>query len=143
MSNTPLLDRFLVGYRKAATHSADIALTLMLEQHAEVIEPLFAQLDPAWLHKAFRQTDVTDTASTDMVIWHLIHLAPMFWDELQYFWGKLEQRERKNRIGVLEVERDELKEVLQDLMDWTVRNVDAPDCEPYNRATRLLNQIGG
>ena len=39
--------------------------------------------------------------------------------------------------------RDELKEALQDLMDWTVRNVDAPDCEPYNRATRLLNQIGG
>ena len=39
-------------------------------------------------------------------------------------------------------QRDELKEVLQDLMDWTVRNVDAPDCEPYNRATRLLNQIG-
>ena len=40
-------------------------------------------------------------------------------------------------------QRDELKEVLQDLMDWTVWNVDAPDCEPYNRATRLLNQIGG
>lgn len=39
---------------------------------------------------------------------------------------------------VAEVER--LREALQDLMDWTLKNSTAYDCQPYNAARRLLNK---
>lgn len=117
MRKTPIVDKFLIGYRKAAINDADKALAIMLELNAEEIEPLFESKDPLWMHKAFRQTDVTDSASKDMVIWHLIHAAPMFWDELQSFWGMLERRDRKNKIRALEEERDELLSALESLAE--------------------------
>lgn len=33
-----------------------------------------------------------------------------------------------------------LREALQDLMDWTLKNSTAYDCRPYNAARRLLNK---
>lgn len=126
MSKTPNVDKFLSGYRKAALNDADKALAIMLELNAEEIEPLFESKDPLWLHKAFRQTDVTDSASKDMVIWHLIHAAPMFWDELHSFWGMLERRDRKNKIRALEEERDELLVLLVE-----ARNSVDFHCEEY------------
>ena len=39
-------------------------------------------------------------------------------------------------------ERDDLESALRSLMDWTVQNVDAPDCAPYNYAARLLRRFG-
>lgn len=114
MSKTPLVDKFIERYRRAAVFSADIALAIVLEQNAEHIEPLFEQRDPEWLHKAFRQTEVTESGKADMVIWHLIHAAPSFWESLQDFWAALEKRELKGRFNLLEQQHEELLAALEE-----------------------------
>lgn len=48
---------------------------------------------------------------------------------------------RDMQIADLYVQRDQLREALQDLMDWTVKHCEAPDCVPYNMAHRLLRSI--
>ena len=51
-------------------------------------------------------------------------------------------RDVRKYIKDLHQERDDLESALRSLMDWTVQNVDAPDCAPYNYAARLLRQLG-
>ena len=84
-SKTPLVDKFLTQY--ISSYSADCALKILLKKHREQIEPLFEAKDPYWFHKAFRQTDVCDSADVDMMIWHLIHASQDFYDALHWFWN--------------------------------------------------------
>lgn len=141
MSNTPLVDKFIERYRRAAVFSADHALAMLIEQNAEHIEPLFEQRDPEWLHKAFRQTPVTESGKTDMVIWHLIHAAPSFWESLQDFWAVLEKRELKGRFNQLERQRDELLEERSRTgmaIDAAIRDGIVPDEHPLRSRLEML-----
>lgn len=116
-STTRLVDAFTELYRSATNRSADIALCLMLKMHSEAIEPLFEQRDPHWLHKAFRQTDVTGSGSVDSVIWHLIHASEDFWPVLHFFWnGTLERADQKRAkvlLAIAEQQRDKLLAALE------------------------------
>lgn len=54
--------------------NADRALYCLLKRYQDVLP----ELDD-YFHKAFRQTDVTDSGYTDSAIWHLIGESQVFW----------------------------------------------------------------
>lgn len=118
-SNTPMIDRFLERYRKTSSNSADRALALVLERNKEAIEPLFQEKDPCWLHKAFRQTEVCDRPTDDMLIWHLIHASRDFWGELEFFWNNTLDKTFERRNGALladmTAQRDQLLAAIEAL----------------------------
>lgn len=39
--------------------------------------------DAAYMHKAFRQVDILESGELDMVAWHLLNEAEVFWDVLR------------------------------------------------------------
>lgn len=54
---------------------ADRALFCLLKRYEDKLpEP------DDYFHKAFRQTDVTDSGYTDMAIWHLLSASGIFWN---------------------------------------------------------------
>lgn len=60
------------------------ALSMLLEKYAGEIA--LDEPDEGWthenaelFHKMFRQVDVTNEPGMDMVIWHLLHDAKLFW----------------------------------------------------------------
>lgn len=55
-------------------HPTDRALFHLLKRW----ENELPELD-GYFHKAFRQTDVTDSGHTDMAIWCLLHHSKIFW----------------------------------------------------------------
>lgn len=88
MSNAEIelkrFDRFIDNWSHLTGNPADRALICLMKHHRADIAPLFAQRDPHWFHKAFRQTDVCDSSTVDVMIWNLIHACSDFWDELHY-----------------------------------------------------------
>lgn len=50
------------------------ALWLLLKRYEKELPAL-----DYYFHEAFRQVDVTDSALTDMAIWHLLHYSKVFW----------------------------------------------------------------
>lgn len=114
---TPLADKFLEMYDQYCTNSADRALYILLKNHKENIEPLFESKDPAWFHKAFRQTDVCEPAYVDSLVWHLIDASRDFWDTLYWFWNSYLDKKSERRMSVQLLEKDarisELEEKLK------------------------------
>lgn len=53
----------------------NVALLHLLRQHKDEMPALDYRF-----HKAFRQTDVTDSGHVDMAIWHLISASDIFWE---------------------------------------------------------------
>jgi hypothetical protein len=62
-------------------HHAERALSLLIQQNAAKFGEMFdAYPDMTSLHKAFRQTDVFDSAELDMAFWHLFHASRLIWE---------------------------------------------------------------
>lgn len=63
------------------THHAEMALNMLIKQHAKRFGELFAAYpDMGSLQKAFRQTDAFDSAEVDMAFWHLFHATRLVWE---------------------------------------------------------------
>lgn len=60
--------------RSMACGGADRALFILLNKNRDKLPAL-----DDYFHKAFRQIDVTDSGTTDMVIWHLLGGSELFW----------------------------------------------------------------
>lgn len=110
---TPITDAFLKMYSELLSAPAEQALYIILSRNKEAIEPLLATRDPLWLHKAFRQVDVTNFPGEDMVIWHLLNVAPVFWETVEYFFNSvLFRREERSNIVRLKEMTDNCEKLL-------------------------------
>lgn len=73
-------ERFLESWGKYTDSHVDRALIILMDHNKNAIAPFFAQRDPHWLHKSFRQVGVCDDSVADALIWNLIHASKDFWD---------------------------------------------------------------
>ncbi len=68
---------------------ADNALLHMFKEHEKDIEELMEYIHDDKtgyrFHKAFRQTNVTDNANYDMVIWNLLNMSNWFFYTVQNY----------------------------------------------------------
>ena len=70
-------------FYKEARSPADMALYHLLNEHKDSMPPF-----DEYFHKAFRQTDVTDSGNIDMSIWYLIGESKLFWHCFNRVTGK-------------------------------------------------------
>ncbi len=75
MNDKTPVRRLIEMMKEQSTKGPDRALVLLLEQYESVLPEL-----DGYFHKAFRQTDVTDSGKIDMEIWHLVGRSILFWD---------------------------------------------------------------
>ncbi len=66
---------------KSFTDDSERALLLLLLDEESNI--FILDDDPGWLHKAFRQIDVTDSGKRDMAIWHLLNNSKVVWEIIE------------------------------------------------------------
>lgn len=121
-SKTPCVDKFLEIYKPHCLTDVDHALRQIISYKASDIEPLFEARDPLWMHKAFRQTDVTGSGHLDMAFWHLIHASSSFWDAIYTFFRALHRREIRNEVMRLDAENVELRSIV-DLIDMELEQM--------------------
>lgn len=126
-SKTPCVDKFLEIYKPHCLTDVDHALRQIIAHKASDIEPLFEARDPLWMHKAFRQTDVTGSGHLDMAFWHLIHASSSFWDAIYTFFRALHRREIRNEVMRLNAENAELRSIV-DLIDMELEQMFAHFC---------------
>ena len=61
-------------------YSCERALYFLLKDNEKHIEGKIEYDETGeWLHKSFRQVDVTGSSNIDLSIWHLLQNAPLFW----------------------------------------------------------------
>jgi len=78
MNTKELLEKY---DKKTQENNKERPLWNLLKANEKHIEGLIEEDSTGhWFHKAFRQTDVTDTGYMDMAIWELLHYAPLFWE---------------------------------------------------------------
>lgn len=112
-------ERFLLSWGKHTDSHVDRALIALMDRNKKAIAPLFAQRDPHWLHKAFRQVGVCDNGFEDAVIWNLIHASKDFWEEVHCAFQNtprvIEEKRLKRELRAANAEMDRLRAELDAL----------------------------
>lgn len=79
MTTKQLLDK--LDQKTKSLENNERVLFLLLKEYEEQITGLIEQdeFKGGWFHKAFRQTDVTNSGKIDSAIWMLISQSEIFW----------------------------------------------------------------
>lgn len=81
MPDTNLKQKEFLEKLNEATFSADASERLLYHYLKDYEDKIFIPDDnPSWLHKSFRQVDVTGNTEVDIKIWQLMDKSKIVWE---------------------------------------------------------------